>query len=105
MFGKPLPSNNRGVHRQQDDLISLFLFFQNKEIRLKIPQKQLKECHFLFKCSELLENITFTRFSNHKYHGEITLLHAAKPSVWQLHTICCHYIPEMLEILLTMTVL
>jgi hypothetical protein len=38
---EPLPSNDRGAtrthtHRQQRDLISLFLFFQNKESRLKM---------------------------------------------------------------------
>jgi hypothetical protein len=37
-FTEPLPSNDRGIHRHtrtQRDLISLFLFFQNKESRLK----------------------------------------------------------------------
>jgi hypothetical protein len=37
---EPLPSSDRGLHRhadrQQRDLISLLLFFQNKENRLKI---------------------------------------------------------------------
>jgi hypothetical protein len=40
-FTEPLPSNDRGdtqthTNRQQRDLISLLLFFQNKESRLKI---------------------------------------------------------------------
>jgi hypothetical protein len=38
IFTEPLPSIDRGdtqTHRQQRDLISLFLFFQNKESRLK----------------------------------------------------------------------
>jgi hypothetical protein len=34
IFTEPLPSNDRVDHRQQRDLISLLLFFQNKE-RLK----------------------------------------------------------------------
>jgi hypothetical protein len=37
-FTDQLPSNDRGdtqTHRQQRDLISLLLFFQNKESRLK----------------------------------------------------------------------
>jgi hypothetical protein len=38
-FTEPLPSNDRGIHRhthrQKPDLISLLLFFQNKESRLK----------------------------------------------------------------------
>jgi hypothetical protein len=42
IFTEPLPSNDRGIHRernthrQQRDLISLLLFFQNKEQSLKI---------------------------------------------------------------------
>jgi hypothetical protein len=38
IFTKQLPSNNKGdtqTHTEQRDLISLLLFFQNKEIRLK----------------------------------------------------------------------
>jgi hypothetical protein len=38
-FTEPLPSNDRGctnTHTQQRDLISLLLFFQSKESRLKI---------------------------------------------------------------------
>jgi hypothetical protein len=36
-FTEPLPSNGSGIHthKQQRDLISLLLFFQNKESRLK----------------------------------------------------------------------
>jgi hypothetical protein len=30
-----LPSNDKGLHRHKRDLISLLLFFQNKESRLK----------------------------------------------------------------------
>jgi hypothetical protein len=42
-FTEPLPSNDRGLHTrslphtQQRDFISLLLFFQNKESRLKVP--------------------------------------------------------------------
>jgi hypothetical protein len=37
IFAEPLPSNNKGgcTHRQQRYRISLLLFFQNKESRLK----------------------------------------------------------------------
>jgi hypothetical protein len=43
-FTEPLPSNDKGdTHTQQGDLISLLLFFQNKESRVKI--KQLKNCY------------------------------------------------------------
>jgi hypothetical protein len=49
IFTEPLPSNDRWdthAHRQQFDLISRFLFFQNKESRLKIifipKQEQIK---------------------------------------------------------------
>jgi hypothetical protein len=45
IFTEPLPSNDRGIHRhgQQRDLISLILFFQNKESRLKIASHKKEE--------------------------------------------------------------
>jgi hypothetical protein len=43
IFTESLPSNDRGIHRhthrQKCDLISLLLFFQNKESRLKLRRK------------------------------------------------------------------
>jgi hypothetical protein len=51
IFTEPLPSNDREykdvrahIHRQQCDLISLLLFFQSKESRLKTQIKLLELC-------------------------------------------------------------
>jgi hypothetical protein len=35
-FTKPLSNNDKGIQIQQRDLISLLLFFQNKDSKLKI---------------------------------------------------------------------
>jgi hypothetical protein len=37
-----IEGGGRGIHRQQGELISFILFFQNKESRLKIQNKDFK---------------------------------------------------------------
>jgi hypothetical protein len=59
IFTEPLPSNDRGIHRhtQQRDLISLFLFFQNKESRLIGDSSKLQCSEFQ---SELEKSVSPT---------------------------------------------
>jgi hypothetical protein len=67
VFTEPLPNNIRGdteTHSQQDDLISLLLFFQNKESRLK-------NCFFLIEWD--------LRFSRPAVNMEITVLWHVTP--------------------------